>query len=64
VYVARDLTERKKAEKQISVTNKELENKVDELERFSKLSVGRELKMIELKERISELEEKLRERKD
>jgi len=39
---------------------KKLESKVDELEKFSKLSVGRELKMVELKKRISELENQLK----
>ena len=46
----RDVTEQKKAEE-------ELKSKIEELERFNKLSVGRELKMIELKKRIKELEE-------
>ncbi|MCX6814352.1 MAG: PAS domain S-box protein [Candidatus Aenigmarchaeota archaeon] len=45
----RDITEQKKAEE-------ELKSKVEELERFNKLAVGRELKMIELKKRIGELE--------
>lgn len=34
---------------------KELENKINELERFKELSVGRELKMIELKKEIERL---------
>jgi PAS domain S-box-containing protein len=45
----RDITEQKKAEE-------ELKSKVEELERFNRLSVGRELKMVELKKRIEELE--------
>lgn len=44
-----DITERKHAEE-------ELKRKVEELERFKKLAVGRELKMVELKKRIKELE--------
>lgn len=44
----RDVTERKKAE--------------EELKRFNKLATGRELKMIELKQKIKGLEEKLKEK--
>ena len=43
-------------EKQVEERTKELRSKVDELERFNKLAVGRELRMIELKKRIKELE--------
>jgi len=39
---------------------KELETKVDELERFKKVIVGRELKMVELKNEIKELNTKLK----
>ncbi len=49
VGVARDITERINFEK-------ELQNKVRMLESFQKVSVDRELKMIELKNRIKELE--------
>ncbi len=38
----------------------ELQSRVDELEKFHKLTVGRELKMIELKKRIAELEDELK----
>ena len=38
----------------------ELERRIAELEKFHKLTVGRELKMIELKEKIKELEEELK----
>jgi len=38
---------------------KALQAKIDELEKFHRLAVDRELKMIELKARIKELEEKL-----
>jgi hypothetical protein len=36
----------------------DLQEKMKELERFNRLSVGRELKMIELKKKIQEMEEK------
>lgn len=60
--IARDITERKKADEELKKSKEELETKVKDLERFSKLSVGRELKMIELKKAIRELEEQLKEK--
>ena len=54
VAVLRDITDRKK-------TGAELEKKNEELEKFIKLSVGREMRIIELKGKIKELEDKLRE---
>ena len=42
-------------EKQVKKRTREMESKIDELERFNKFSVGRELKMVELKRRIKEL---------
>jgi PAS domain S-box-containing protein len=64
--ILRDITERKQAEEDIKKkteelekSKKELEEKLKELERFSRLSVGRELRMIELKKRVKELESEL-----
>lgn len=48
-----DITERKKAED-------ELKRRTDELERFNNLAMGRELRMIELKKMIKELESEIR----
>ncbi|MBS4060197.1 MAG: PAS domain S-box protein [Bacteroidetes bacterium] len=52
IGVSRNITERKNAER-------DLRQKMDELERFNDLSVGRELKMIELKKEINLLLKKL-----
>ncbi len=52
ISVARDITERLKADE-------EIRNRMKELEKFSKSMVGRELKMVELKKRINELRAKL-----
>ena len=47
-----DVTERKRAEEALA-------QRVEELERFHRLVVGRELRMIELKRQINELSEQL-----
>lgn len=52
MIILRDITERKNSE------NK-LKEKIDELERWKKVIVDRELKMVELKNEIKELEAKL-----
>jgi hypothetical protein len=52
---ARDVTAQKRAEAEVAdQRTKELE-RLAELERFQKLTVGRELRMIELKKEIEEL---------
>ena len=49
--------------RQVKDRTRILNEKFEELERFTKLSVGRELKMIELKKRIGELEEQVKNEK-
>jgi nitrate/nitrite-specific signal transduction histidine kinase len=49
-------------ENQIAERTKELDKKIKELERFKELTVGRELKMIEIKKQMKELKTKLPER--
>ncbi len=51
---------KKLLEKKVSEKTKELQSKIKELEIFNKLAVGRELKMVELKKKIKELEEKIK----
>ena len=51
---ARDVTEQKQAQAEIAQQAKELD-RLAELERFQRLTVGRELKMIELKKEIEYL---------
>lgn len=46
-------------EEKVKEKTKGLQEKIAELERFHKLTVGRELKMIELKKKIKELEKEL-----
>ena len=56
---ARDVTGQKRAEAEVAEQrSKELE-RLAELERFQKLTVGRELKMIELKKEIEELKQRV-----
>ena len=52
---ARDITAQKKAEAQVAEQRARELERLAELERFQKLTVGRELKMIELKKEIAEL---------
>ncbi len=60
--VARDVTAQKQAEAEIAGRELELK-RLDELERFQRLTVGRELKMIELKKEIEALRKEIEELK-
>ncbi len=53
IHIAADITEHKNADEA-------LKKKIRDLERFQRITVDRELKMKELKARITELEEKLK----
>lgn len=46
-------------EKRVKEKTKELQEKIEELERFNRLAVGRELRMVELKEEIKKIKEEL-----
>lgn len=50
-------------EERVQKRTQELQKRVNELERFHRLTVGREMKMMELKDKIKELKEKLKETK-
>jgi PAS domain S-box-containing protein len=52
---ARDVTAQKKAETEVAEQRTRELERLGELERFQRLTVGRELKMIELKKEIEEL---------
>ncbi len=53
-----NIDEHKKSEEEVQKKTIELQEKVLELERFSKIAVGRELRMIELKEKMKDMERK------
>ncbi|MFC1631503.1 PAS domain S-box protein [Candidatus Omnitrophota bacterium] len=59
VCVIRDITERKQAQAELQASEQELKKQVRQLERFHKVAVDRELKMIELKDKIRRLEARL-----
>lgn len=50
-----DITERKKAEQELSDRASELQRRNQELDRFNRSAVGREIRMIELKQEVNDL---------
>jgi predicted membrane GTPase involved in stress response len=61
---ARDVTAQRRAEAEVAKQRAREQERLAELERFQRLTVGRELKMIELKGEIEALKQQLRERKE
>lgn len=53
--ILRDITERKRTEEEIKHRLQELRDANEELERFNRAAVNRELRMVELKKQINEL---------
>ena len=53
--VCRDITERKQAGETLRQQTEELRARNEELERFNRASVGRELRMIEMKQEVNQL---------
>jgi PAS domain S-box-containing protein len=56
---ARDVTKQREAESEVGKQRTKEMQRLAELERFQKLTVGRELKMIELKQEIEELKKRV-----
>jgi PAS domain-containing protein len=59
VIIATDVTELKNAQQRIRESEKELKIKVDDLEKFYEMAIGRELRMKELKKEIKRLNKQL-----
>jgi PAS domain-containing protein len=58
-----DVSLSKNNEIELKKSRDELQSKLESMEKFNELMIGRELKMVELKETISKLEEKLAQKK-
>jgi transcriptional regulator with PAS, ATPase and Fis domain len=59
VIIATDVTELKYAQQRIKESEKELKMKVDDLEKFYEMAIGRELRMKDLKKEIKRLNRQL-----
>ncbi|MDP3791424.1 MAG: PAS domain-containing protein [Candidatus Omnitrophota bacterium] len=62
-HISKDISLVKKVQAQRKKMEEDLKKKIEDLERFQKITVGRELKMKELKARIAELEAKTLDRR-
>jgi PAS domain S-box-containing protein len=60
VATARDVTDHHRAQHAVAEQHAREQQRIAELERFERLVVGRELRMIELKEEIAELKDRVR----
>ena len=59
IDISESVNFQKKLQEEVDKKTKELQEKIEELETFHKIAVGRELKMIELKEENQKLKEEL-----
>jgi protein-arginine kinase activator protein McsA len=59
--IIRDQTDIRYKEERIQKLNEDLHEKVQELEKFEEATVGRELRMIELKREMERLKDRIRE---
>jgi polyhydroxyalkanoate synthesis regulator phasin len=59
--IIRDQTEARQKEERFQQLNDNLHEKIRELEKFEEVTVGRELKMIELKREMERLKERIKE---
>ena len=64
IIIATDITDLKNTQKRLLQSEKELKNRVRELEDFYDMAVGRELKMKDLKSEIARLNERLSKEKE
>ncbi len=64
VVIATNITDLKKAQEKLSMSEEQLKQKVNDLEKFYDMAVGRELRMKKLKKEIKRLEVRLQKEKD
>ena len=64
VIIATEVTDLKNAQHRLKESEEELKQKVQDLEKFYDMAVGRELKMKELKKEINKLKVELQEQKE